>query len=143
MNTSDIIALIALILSGISFIKEIIFERTDRRRGLFEDTIKEYMIFKIPEARNSVELVEKRWKTRKLQEILSQFRKNLLYFKFYDKRFYEKVDGIIMQIDDFAVTMNNREDTDIWQLEKLDKYIHSLYDELTKMYFSRKWFRSR
>ena len=136
ISLSDAIAFFALIVSFSALAVQIIFERKNRKRNLFADTFREYLVKKVPEGRSKVEKVNGKWKTKELQRVLSDFKKDILYFKYYDTSFYEKVCKIIIEIDDFVVDANNRNTDETYMMQKMDALIHSLYDTITKAYFS-------
>lgn len=136
ITLTDAIAIGALCISILTLIIQIRTERASRRRSLFEETFRKYLVNDIPQARNEVEIVNGRWKTKKLQMALSQLRRDMLYFKFYNSSFYNRIDAIILKIDDLVVEANNDSDKSARLPRDLDYHINLLYDEITSVYFS-------
>ncbi len=133
---TDAIAIGALCISILTLIIQIRTERASRRRSLFEETFRKYLVNDIPQARNEVEIVNGRWMTKKLQMALSQLRRDMLYFKFYNSSFYNRINAIILKIDDLVVEANNDSDKSARLPRNLDYHINLLYDEITSVYFS-------
>lgn len=136
ITLTDAIAIGALFISILTLIIQIRTERASRRRSLFEEAFRKYLVNDIPQARNEVEIVNGRWKTKKLQMALSQLRRDMLYFKFYNSSFYNRIDTIILKIDDLVVEANNDSDKSARLPRDLDYHINLLYDEITSVYFS-------
>lgn len=136
MQTSDFIAGLALVVSVIALAYQIYINRNMMERDLYADVFKEYLMVRIPEARNQLKLVNGRLTSQKLQKCLSDLRRDILYFKFYNSTFYKALDKIILEIDDLVVSINNESDMNSQRemMRRIDPLINSLYDEISRVY---------
>lgn len=136
MEVSDYISIIALMVSVFALGYQISSDRYAIERDLYADAFREYLMVRIPEGRNQLKLVDGRLHSQQLQQCLSDLRRDILYFKFYNTVFYEALNNIIINVDELAVSINNEEDERAMQakLSEIDLLINQIYDEISSVY---------
>ena len=80
-------------------------------RGIYiEKIFNEYLINKIPETRNKIIYVEKSGFSSlgDLANIISALRKDILYFKYNSEKFYNELDKMLIEFEDFLASKINK-----------------------------------
>lgn len=136
MTCSDVIAIIALVVSILALVYQVRSNKNALERDLYSNAFREYLMVRIPEGRNHLHLTNGRVSSKTLQKCLSSLLKDALYFKFKNSVFYETLQSIILDIDDLVVSINNEpeEQEKTKKLKEIDYSINRLYDEISDVY---------
>lgn len=91
---------------------------------------KDYLIHKIPQARNYIVYSDGELKdTKKLIDLLNEIRQNSLYYKYNDKKFYKKLCDCTQAIEDKLVLK-----TGYMSCDDFSEFNYSLNDDITNLY---------
>jgi len=102
---TNILALIALLISLYSLHKTSTLEKRGHEFVLFQEVYQNYLVKKIPEARANIIITQ----SGKIQGIdqftstLTDLRKISLYFKFSDPDFFENLKNTMWRLEDYLV----------------------------------------
>lgn len=139
MSTSDVLALIAIIVSfacvGYEVYSSKKINRINIENKYYEKIFDDILLYKIPEARKYPMHVGKKLEgTRKLQSVLVDLRKKALFFKYKDKEFYDDLTQMSMEIEDYLFNSEGRMTKNGFkQFEReLDSRLADLYTLISK-----------
>lgn len=104
---SNIVALIALLVSFFGLYQENKAERRAHEFDLFRDVYKDYMIKRLPEARNKITLTSNSESTQfdELIEVLQDLRKASIYFKYAEPNFFTELRDKLWALEDYLVKL--------------------------------------
>lgn len=129
MDASDIIAIIAIVVSVGSAIFQVFWEKTKERNEektvLYKEAYKDIFLDEIPLAEKKIQYIQGVWEgANDMIECMRKIRLKSYFFKYVDDHFREEMKNISQNIEDFLVTLEG---------EKLsnEKY-RDKYDELEK-----------
>jgi|GEM_PF-4957774 len=93
------------------------------KRNLFENTFNKLVEDELVQLVKILSNCTKDYNYNEFNEILSNFRKGLLFYKFYDEKFYKNILGITMKIQDEVILSNsnkgyNEKLKSYWKVEK-------------------------
>ncbi len=134
---------LSLVLSALSLLGTIILtiwgvkvtiklNQINLNSNICEKIFDEYLIKSIPQARSFLDF-DKNNKfigANKLQDVLRNIRKDCLYFRYYDKKFYKKLDEAIQDLEDLLVSnMKNKIDK-----IKQNDILNSIEEKISNIY---------
>lgn len=145
MDASDIIAIIALIISAAVALYDIFVAKRANRINLnsyyFNEIYRDHLIHKIPDSRKyiKIDLNGKLVGYDKIVQEMKEIQVDSLYYKYIDKKYYEKLVHQAQKIEDFVITAtakcyNGEEQTDFWN--ELKKELSELYKILNTKYLN-------
>ncbi len=145
MDASDIIAIIALIISAAVALYDIFVAKRANRTNLnsyyFNEIYREHLIHKIPDSRKyiKINLDGKLVGYNKIVQEMKVIQVDSLYYKYVDKKYYEKLVRQAQKIEDFVIAAtakhyNGEEQTDFWN--ELKKELSELYRILNDKYLN-------
>lgn len=104
---SNVFALIALVLSVINWYREKKSEKRAHEFDLFSDIYKEYMVKRLPEARNRICITRsgKITQVDGLIQELNGLRKASIYFQYAEPDFFENLRKKLWQLEDYLVML--------------------------------------
>lgn len=110
MKSTDIIAIVAIVVSFCSVLFQIILEnmrkKHDAKTVLYKEAYKEVFLDDIPRAMMRILYVNDIWTgSDELVDCLSVIRKRSYFFNYVDKDFGEKVKENCQEIEDFLACM--------------------------------------
>lgn len=129
MGASDIIAIIAIVVSVGSVIFQVLWEkkrqRYEKKTILYKEAYKEIFLDEIPIAERKIRYVQGVWcGTNDMVECMRKIRLKSYFFKYVDDHFREQIKGKSQNIEDFLLELEGQKLTN-------EKY-RSKYDELEK-----------
>lgn len=145
MDASDIIAIIALIISAMVALYDIFVAKRANRTNLnsyyFNEIYREHLIHKIPDSRKYI-TIDKDGKLIGYDKIVQEMKAiqvDSLYYKYIDKTYHEKFVSQAQKIEDFVITStakcyNEEEKTDFE--DELKKELSELYRILNDKYLN-------
>lgn len=136
MTLSDVIAIIAIIVSVGSLVAQLIIEynrnQKNRIRELYNQAYKGMLMKDLPASVLSIVWTKGGIKgTEEFREVCVRLRQQSYFFMFYDEVFYQKVISKIMNIEDFVLVFDNNsyeKDTFNVRMTKLKTMIKELYE---------------
>lgn len=141
VKLSDIIAILAIIISIYTCNSQISFAKTNSVKNLesiyFNAIFKDILIYKIPKAQKKIYINE----SGKIQDdsdfikLLNEIRNKSLYFKYTDKDFYDRLVKKLQDLEDYIVTRGNKQilDRNIF-LQSINEKVEDLYRLLIEYY---------
>ena len=106
--------------------------RININKSIFDQIFDRYLIDEIPKNRRFLKFdkTNKLTGVKNIQETLHNLRKDSIYFHYRDKTFYDKIEGKILEIEDYLVNCTNdiyigSEQSEV--LNKTDALIGDLY----------------
>lgn len=141
VKLSDIIAILAIIISIYTCNSQISFAKTNSVKNLesiyFNAIFKNILIYKIPKAQKKIYINE----SGKIQDdsdfikLLNEIRNKSLYFKYTDKDFYDRLVKKLQDLEDYIVTRGNKQilDRNIF-LQSINEKVEDLYRLLIEYY---------
>lgn len=142
MDSSDIISIIALIVSIIAAAYEIYLNRKINTINLnayyFNEIYREHLINKIPKARKYISISNNKvvgciYMIKEMQELQS----DSLYYKYSDRVYFEKLKKSAQILEEYLIDCDNKtfvgeEQTDF--LNNLATYLEKLYKVINEKY---------
>ena len=136
---SIIISIIAVLISITAIVIEKHNSRSQLKVEFFSDLFKEALSNKIPDARSKLVFQNERVVgCEKLQDALAQMRRDCIYFKYADPKFYNIFESINQEAEDYFIGGLNKNFSENRQKEFLlegDKILQKLYKTINKKYF--------
>lgn len=141
VKLSDIIAILAIIISIYTCNSQISFAKTNSVKNLesiyFNAIFKNILIYRIPKAQKKIYINE----SGKIQDdsdfikLLNEIRNKSLYFKYTDKDFYDRLVKKLQDLEDYIVTRGNKQilDRNIF-LQSINEKVEDLYRLLIEYY---------
>lgn len=141
VKLSDIIAILAIIISIYTCNSQISFAKTNSVKNLesiyFNAIFKDILIYKIPKAQKKIYINE----SGKIQDdsdfikLLNEIRNKSLYFKYTDKDFYDRLVKKLQDLEDYIVNRGNKQilDRNIF-LQSINEKVEDLYRLLIEYY---------
>lgn len=147
MSIDNYLSIIAIVISIASIVYTYITAKRVTQKTLnkdfFEKIYFDYIIVKIPEALLQLEykseLVETENECTKLNNLIQEVLNKSIFYKFFDKEFYENVRKILIELDELTICASEpRLSTETFREYKLKitESINSLYKVL-KDYYSK------
>lgn len=143
MKSTDIIAIVAIVVSFCSVLFQIILEnmrkKHDAKTVLYKEAYKEVFLDDIPRAMMRIRYVNDIWTgSDELVDCLSVIRKKSYFFNYVDKDFGEKVKENCQEIEDFLACIDQTELTNEKYRKsytELENKIQKIYDLVTKRFY--------
>ncbi len=113
----------------------------DLEAEFYKDIFKEYLIKRIPEARIRIHYNNNKLDgTNRLIDVLNNLRRDILFFRFNDRTYYDELCKLLQKLEDKLVnrTGNMNDSEYIKFYEEVDKDIHSIYEVIMKKYAGKK-----
>ena len=134
-----IISIVALIVSIIAIVIEKRGSRSQLRIDFFNDHFREELSHKIPEARQKIIFKNERVSgCEELQDVLTEMRRGALYFKYANRKFYNRFVEANQEVEDYFIDGLNKNFGEERQHEFLaegDKKLQHLYQTINRKYF--------
>ena len=134
MNTSDILALIAIIVSlacvGYEAYSSKKINRINIENKYYAKIFDNILLFRIPKAREYLMHIGDNLEgTQKLQSVLVDLRKKALFFKYKDLDFYNDLTEMCMNIEDYLFNCEGEMTKDTYKKfeRELDSRLADLY----------------
>lgn len=136
MSPTDIIAIIAIVVSIGSLVVQLIIDsrrnRKNHIRELYDQAYKDILMKDLPTAVATISWANNRVNsTYEFGEVCRRLRFRSGFFRFYDEKFHGEIVEEIMKVEDYALDMDNhqykRSEYDRHMAE-LNKMIKSLYN---------------
>ena len=140
----------ALILSILSFIFSCIIavyqikitiklNNINLKSSIYEKIFDKYLITEIPNARGYIKFDNKNYLTGedKLKDVLVNMLNDSLYFRYYDKNFYNSLKSELQSLEDFLVKNVGKQIEEISQLDFLNE-IEVFLSKIYKMIEEKK-----
>ena len=127
-----IISILAIIISIWSAVWTVLKNNKQNYNNfLYEDILKKKLNKELPslihEAINISTKKTDNEKITKLEDLIGELRKDILIFKYQKTSFYERLDSILIKLDEQIVLINSRS-------ENFDKKYEEITEEIKKMY---------
>ena len=146
MDASDIIAIIALIISVVVALYDIFIAKRANKTNLnsyyFNEIYREHLIHKIPDSRKyiKIDLNGKLVGYKKIVQEMKELQTDSLYYKYVDKKYHKKLVEQARKIEDFIIDSIEKrffeeEETDFWN--ELKKELSVLYKILNDKYLNK------
>lgn len=140
-----IISIIALVISIISIIFEYVSTQRSIRVNLeayyYKSIYEDYLIIKIPKARQLIKYNENILSdVNPLIKELNDMRRDSLFFKYKDKKFYEEIREQLQSLEDKLVTHSGKmmdHDQFVEFTKGLNSDIEGIYETINKKYLGR------
>ncbi|MFH0580870.1 hypothetical protein [Streptococcus mitis] len=136
---SNVLSAIAIILSVITFVINLIFEniklKREKNSKIFQDIYFELMQYKIPKAESDINYIHTNGRIKltgitDMTDILKILRKKSSFYKFTDEKFYKLLTDYIMEIENYYSIVLNTVDDD----EKYRKFKSESREKISKLY---------
>lgn len=134
---SIIISVIAILVSIYSIKSNIKINKINIQRSYFDEIYKEYLIKKLPKARSDIRVIENKITgTINMCNVIKDIKFDSLYYKYHDKKFYEKINAMCQNLLDYIVYCDNKvyndfEQDEIFQdIKNINLKIEELYEIL-------------
>lgn len=136
---SNVVSAIAIILSVITFVINLIFEniklKREKNSKIFQDIYFELMQYKIPKAESDINYIHTNGRIKltgitDMTDILKILRKKSSFYKFTDEKFYKLLTDYIMEIENYYSIVLNTVDDD----EKYRKFKSESREKISKLY---------
>ena len=139
LKSSDIIAIVAIVVSFCSVLFQIILENMRKKHDAKTVLYKEVFLDDIPRAMMRIRYVNDIWTgSDELVDCLSVIRKRSYFFNYVDKDFGEKVKENCQEIEDFLACIDQTELTNEKYRKsytELENKIKKIYDLVTKRFY--------
>ena len=131
MKLEMIISIFALIVSILSIYFNIRINNKTLNLEYHKEIFKNYIIIKIPEARKKVHIYNRFDQVEDLVDVLQSLKKDIVFYKYIDNKFYERLSEKITSLEDYLVTNNGKNisnhDSDKY-LQEINKKIEDIYE---------------
>ncbi|MEZ7651208.1 hypothetical protein O3622_03180 [Streptococcus sp. 27098_8_51] len=136
---SNVLSAIAIILSVITFVINLIFEniklKREKNSKIFQDIYFELMQYKIPKVESDINYIHTNGRIKltgitDMTDILKILRKKSSFYKFTDEKFYKLLTDYIMEIENYYSIVLNTVDDD----EKYRKFKSESREKISKLY---------
>ncbi len=136
---SNVLSAVAIILSVITFVINLIFEniklKREKNSKIFQDIYFELMQYKIPKAESDINYIHTNGRIKltgitDMTDILKILRKKSSFYKFTDEKFYKLLTEYIMEIENYYSIVLNTVDDD----EKYRKFKSESREKISKLY---------
>lgn len=139
-----IISIIAIVLSGLSFISSIVcyvisyyqnkkINNINMNARLYNTIFDDFLIEKIPRARKYLRFENNKLvDSENLCDVLTDLRNKILYFRYANKKFYVNLCEQIDNIEDYVSECGNKESIQ----EEQGKVFEQIQEKLEKLYTS-------
>lgn len=130
----------------IEFIKDSKMNQINLESEYFKDIYKDHLVYKIPTARKYIKfsMDNELEGTDKLIEELQQIRQESLYFQYNNAQFYDKLKGVLQNLEDYLVNNAGKKFVGEEQTQVYN-YIKNAIDEIYKIisdgFLGRRQFR--
>lgn len=152
MGASDVIAVIAIFVSILTFVINLFFENKKLKREadakFFQEIYFKYMKERIPKVENHISFNSATNRIEGITEMiimLQNLRKKTTPYKFLDSRFYDTLTGELMSLEDFYSNslnqVNDSERFKKFEKESTDK-IKGVYEILNSKFLSSSFNRN-
>ena len=139
LKSTDIIAIVAIVVSFCSVLFQIILENMRKKHDAKTVLYKEVFLDDIPRAMMRIRYVNDIWTgSDELVDCLSVIRKRSYFFNYVDKDFGEKVKENCQEIEDFLACIDQTELTNEKYRKsytELENKIKKIYDLVTKRFY--------
>lgn len=140
-----ILSVLAIIISIGSVISEYFWNqkinRTNLEADFFKDIYGEYLMRKIPEARNVIHYSNQVVSdTDDLINVLNDIRQSSLFFKYKDKEYYKTLYDNLQGLEDKLVKKTGKMNDDDYAefIQEINTDIEDIYDIIMKKYVGKK-----
>lgn len=138
MNLSDMIAMIALIISGVALYKQLIKDKVSQNTIFFKEIFFKFLTQDCVEARNDISFDDsgKIDNTNRFEDMLADLGKRISFYEYVDKNFYDKLKELLTDLDDLLLEDKNykgKKQTD--HSNKIDEKISELFKLIMDKYF--------
>lgn len=135
---SNAIAVLALILSVASWYRENKSEKRAHEFDLFSDTYKNFMVNRLPEARNRIRITRNGEITQVdgLINELNELRRASIYFQYAEPQFFENLRSKLWALEDYLVMLPDPligEERESFDFE-VNRMLKSIYQCLLKKF---------
>lgn len=124
------------------FVNIVIFQKNKKltlKTKYNSNVFDEYLIDIIPDVYNDFVSNDEfsLSKSEEFQTVLGALRKRIVLFKFYNLKFYELIDGIIIEIDDKVTLLSDECDNKEELKDELDNLLKRMYSKIEKNYIGK------
>ena len=135
MDTSDVLALIAIVVSiGSAFFQWYMdshINKVNLEADYFKELYSKHLLYEIPRARGYIRFDNNKLVDfDKLLDELSEIRQNSLYFSYADSDFYLDVKNALQGLEDYLIEISSRE----FKGKQQDDIKKQIQTELQKIY---------
>lgn len=139
------LSVLAIIISVASIIFEYFWNqkinRTNLEADFFKDIYGEFLMKKIPEARNVIHYNNNEVSgTDDLIDVLNDIRHSSLFFKYKDKRYYQLLRDQLQELEDKLVKKTGKMGDDDYAefVQEINQDIEKIYDTIMNKYIGKK-----
>ena len=138
MDLSDVIAVMALVISGIALYKQLKKDKVSQNTIFFKKIFFNFLTQDCVEARNDISFDNsgKIDNTDKFEEIIADLGKRISFYEYVDKNFYDKLKKLLTDLDDLLLDDKNykgKKQTD--HSNEIDEKISELFKLIMDKYF--------
>lgn len=138
MDLSDVIAVMALVISGIALYKQLKKDKVSQNTIFFKEIFFNFLTQDYVEARNDISFDNsgKIDNTDKFEEIIADLGKRISFYEYVDKNFYDKLKKLLTNLDDLLLDDKNykgKKQTD--HSNEIDEKISELFKLIMDKYF--------
>lgn len=138
MELSDYLSFIAIVASIVTLAVNLYtsnkFHKSNLEATYYTDVFSNYLMVKIPKARKYINYrtTDKTLiGSENLQKIVVSLRKDSLFFKYKDKKFYDNLEEQTLSLEDYLLKHEGEKMTE----NKYDLFSKQLDEEIEKLYF--------
>ena len=138
MDLWDVIAVMALVISGIALYKQLKKDKVSQNTIFFKEIFFNFLTQDCVEARNDISFDNcgKIDNTDKFEEIIADLGKRISFYEYVDKNFYDKLKKLLTDLDDLLLDDKNykgKKQTD--HSNEIDEKISELFKLIMDKYF--------
>lgn len=140
MKVDTLIAIIALIISGISIVISCITLYQEKKMNsqnlqaiYFKELFQEYLMYKIPQAALKLNFDNEGKLTksyRRINDTMMKMIKGARYFVFADLDFYNELSSKTQYLEDELADLSNQQVRDKWEQDKAIIHINTIISEI-------------